>query len=1059
MESLYTLFGELKADTSEFKSAMKSAHAQLHGVKGSIDEVEDRAQQLGKTTAVSARGFERMREAVASAEQKLKLTAEAFERGDATAEQMRAAMLNVERATSRLESKLNDAAASAEDFGARQAAAAEKAAKKAEAASERAAQKQEADVAKAANKYEKEQQRMAQAAEKESARASAAWKRSIDNMINGVQNAANGIKSIGTSLTIAITAPLALAGREILSSGADYEKALNVFEAVTSATADQMKRAADVAKQLGADITLPATSAADAANAMVELGKAGFTAAQSMDAAKGVLRLAAAAQIAEAQAAEIAANAINAFNLKASESTRVADLLAAAANASSAEITDIALAMQQASAVFAGAKIPIDDLTAAIGLMANAGIKGSDAGTSLKTFISRLTAPTDEAAKGLKQLGISAFDAQGNMLSLENILGQFEKKLAGLTDEAKAGVLYQIFGSDALRAAQILFREGTAGFEKMKAAVNQVGAAGDLATAKTKGLGGAWDAFKSQMETIGIQIFEAVQGPVTSLVRFLGEMAGRFSSFFGGLPTILQQVAVGFGVIVAAIGPLLVVVGAVAAGLATIASGVAAIGLPAIGIAIAAVVGAVIQLGPALAAATAAIYVFHRAWTENWAGIREKAASAMSFVYDTVLHYGGLAVQWWQQNWPAIQQVAQSVADSIVATVHAFVSTVEGFWAQHGQRIMEYVRAAWSFASAWISAAVNQIANVVQLGLAVIQGDWGQAWQKVLDITRHVWATLTTLTTKGINLVWNAIKAFGPIILQNAAKVMGLLIAAIGKGIGYALYIIATLPSQIIRLFPKFYAAGKDIASAIWQGIKEGLSGGLFGASIPVPTPEEVFPNGNPLQKLIDQFTKAFSSTSTDSSNAPSGPVNLLDSLTNSANTTSTSLDKVSTKLDDVKKKAEGTIPKISDATMRAAEKAGMAYEKAMKAKQANTVTAKMTVGSGKDAVDYTLTSYDTPLGSREYSAIDELVKIAAAVKNQTRYGEQYTGNYPGAGSDVQLPVDNSHSLRKREVEALEAIQSYIQDSEHIVHVIDESELSNTTRQSRPSDTSRRRRR
>lgn len=191
-----------------------------------------------------------------------------------------------------------------------------------------------------------------------------------------LRNVSESFSKVGTSLSIGVTLPLTLLAKQIASIGADYEKSMNIFQAVTRASSEEMARAAKVAQQLGADMSLPATSAADAAGAMTELAKGGFTAAQAMDAAKGALQLAAAAGITEAEAATITANALNTFHLAATEAARVSDLLAATANASSAEISDVALALAQSGSSAAALKIPIEDLTTAIGMMANAGIKG-----------------------------------------------------------------------------------------------------------------------------------------------------------------------------------------------------------------------------------------------------------------------------------------------------------------------------------------------------------------------------------------------------------------------------------------------------------------------------------------------------------------------------------------------------------------------------------------------------------------------------------------------------------------------------------------------------------
>lgn len=360
------------------------------------------------------------------------------------------------------------------------------------------------------------------------------------------------LEKVGTSLTIGLTLPLVALGKQILDVGFSYEKAMNTFQAVTKASAEEMGRAAAMAEKLGADMTLPATSAADAALAMTELAKGGFTAAQAMDAAKGSLQLAAAAQVDEAKAAEITANALNTFHLAATESVKVSDLLAAASNASSAEITDIAMSLQQAGTSAAALKIPISDLVTAIGEMASAGIKGSDAGTSLKTFMDRLTPTTKEAKEAMKDLGLGSVFVKGEFIGLEAVIAKAQPALAKMTTEQRAYAIEAAFGSDAQRAANTLLGEGTAKWNEMSGAVNQSGAAAELAAAKTKGLSGAWDGFISQLETAGLKVFQAMAPTVEKFIRGLAEMTSGFATLN---PKIIEFGAVAAGVAATA-GPL-----------------------------------------------------------------------------------------------------------------------------------------------------------------------------------------------------------------------------------------------------------------------------------------------------------------------------------------------------------------------------------------------------------------------------------------------------------------------------------------------------------------------
>lgn len=573
---------------------------------------------------------------------------------------------------------------------------------------------------------------------------------------SSMQAFGGSLRQFGTSLSLAVTAPIAAIGASVLKAGGEYEKALNYFQAVTKASAAEMDRAAQVAKDLGADLTLPATSAKDAALAMTELGKAGLTAAQAMDAAKGVLQLAAAGQIDEARAAEVAANALNSFKLAASEATRVADLLAAAANASSAEVNDIALAMQQASAVAAGAKIPIEDLTTAIALMANAGIKGSDAGTSLKTFIQRLSAPTSEAAKAIANLGVQIFDASGKMRDLPDIIGQFERSLAGLTDQEKAQALNKIFGSDAIRAAQVLFREGAEGFDKIKAAVTAQGAAAELANAQMKGLAGAWEGFKSQLETIGIQIYEVIKTPLTDFLRTAADLAGRLGDAFSQMPEGLQVAVIAFTALAAAAGPVIFIVGTIVSAIGSLLASASTIGIVALAIA---------GIGQALAPVLVWVAALYAAWQTNFGGIRELTATVVAAIESAWASMKAAVTQltaelmvqlktFWEENGADIMKAVSTVSEFIKSVWQAVLA----FWQEHGETIKSVTLAIWEAVKGIIKTALDAVLNAIKLVTAIINGDWSKAWEAFKGIAKDAWAAIVVLIRAQGEIVKAAVK-------------------------------------------------------------------------------------------------------------------------------------------------------------------------------------------------------------------------------------------------------------------------------------------------------------
>ena len=313
---------------------------------------------------------------------------------------------------------------------------------------------------------------------------------------------------------------------EVIHGTGEFEQTMNVLQVVSGATEEQMKSLAETAKDLGSDVTLPGISAGDAATAMNELAKAGLNVDQTMNGAKGVLQLAAAGEMDVRDAAALAAGALNAFGLSGGKATHVADLLAGASIAAQGDVSDMGLALSQSSAVARQAGLTIEQTVGAIGLLAKNGILGSDAGTSLRTTLLKLIPTTKEATQFTKALGIQ-FDKNRTLgEQLPSLIEQYHQALSKLPPALQQTALTQIFGTDAIRAASILFREGAAGYQQMTDAANRNGAANELATAKTKGMLGQFEALKSSLSGLAIEIGGVVTPAITG---FLTELAAGTS--------------------------------------------------------------------------------------------------------------------------------------------------------------------------------------------------------------------------------------------------------------------------------------------------------------------------------------------------------------------------------------------------------------------------------------------------------------------------------------------------------------------------------------------------
>ena len=343
--------------------------------------------------------------------------------------------------------------------------------------------------------------------------------------LRGATLAASGAFLAGTAAVVAFS--------KAVKSAAQLQTELNVFQVTAGATADEMDRAAEAARRLGRDITLPGVTAGDAAQALTQLAKAGLSVRDSLDAAKGTLQLATAAQIDNVAATNLVASALNSFALGGAEAVRVADLLTGAAKESQGEITDMGTALQQASAVAKLAGINIEDTVTFLTQLARAGLSGGRAGTSLRVALLRLINPTGEAAKKLKELNIQLRDSSGNISP--KVFTDIATALQGLSKAQQQATLATIFGTDAIRSAAIIGGQGSEAFLKLRDSVTESGLAQQQAAARTKGFQGSVENLSNQFENLGTTVGKFTLGPGKLLVDFLAQTASDLELVVSGL--------------------------------------------------------------------------------------------------------------------------------------------------------------------------------------------------------------------------------------------------------------------------------------------------------------------------------------------------------------------------------------------------------------------------------------------------------------------------------------------------------------------------------------------
>lgn len=294
--------------------------------------------------------------------------------------------------------------------------------------------------------------------------------------------------------------------KSVMETGIDFSKTVNNFQGVTGSTSVQTQQMSAAARALGADTTLAGVSASDAARAMTELAKAGFTVDDAISSARGTMQLATAAQMDAAKAAEVQANAINAFGLSAGDAAHVADVLANAANASSADMPDLALALQQVGGIARGFGEDIEGTVSALGMLANAGVKGSDAGTLLKTTLQSITDQGNPAQGAIQALGMSLYDfGTGQFVGFRELFRQLDEAKRRMSPEQFQAETNILFGSDAMRSAML---GSAATFDQMEASIGRVGTASSMAKAQMAGWPGVMEGISNTTEALKLSFYD-----------------------------------------------------------------------------------------------------------------------------------------------------------------------------------------------------------------------------------------------------------------------------------------------------------------------------------------------------------------------------------------------------------------------------------------------------------------------------------------------------------------------------------------------------------------------
>lgn len=554
-----------------------------------------------------------------------------------------------------------------------------------------------------------------------------------------MENLGKKMQDTGKKLTVGVTLPLVGIGVSAINTQKNFETSMNLIEAnIDGMTSGGKAALGELAKTLGADTVFSATEAADA---MLELAKGGFSEAQiAGGGVQATMALAATEGLALADAATIVGNAMNAFGLEAEDASTIADMLAAGSAASSASVTSLAEGMANVGPIAQTLGVSMSDVVSTLSLFDQNALKGAEGGTALRNVFSRLTPQTKGAEDALRQLGVITEDgtnkfytAEGSLKSVAEVAELLQNGLQGLSsDQERASVLMEAFGTYGQNAASILGGAGAEGLNTFSDAVNTVGKAQELADARMNGTAGAIEKMQGSLETAALAIGEALAPMISEAADFIGILADKFTN----LSPTAQKFAVIAGVVAAALGPVLVVVGTLVASMGAIGTALAGVSLAAV-----APVAAVVAIGVAIGLLIARSSKMRAVMMDAFNSIKEAVVPVVSSM---VSMFKNQLLPALQDIWPAVEWLGtiwlKIFTGSIVGAIQGVMKVLNG--------------------------AFKVITGIFQVIGGILKGDFGQVWDGLKNIVKGALEAILGLLQTALHVGVLAIfrKAFSLLI-------------------------------------------------------------------------------------------------------------------------------------------------------------------------------------------------------------------------------------------------------------------------------------------------------
>lgn len=701
------------------------------------------------------------------------------------------------------------------------------------------------------------------------------------NMATKVGNNITGIgksmTSVGSTLTKSVTVPLLGIGTAGLKVASDFDSAMSGVKAISGATGEEFDALRAKAIELGGET---AFSANEVAEAMTEMAKAGWDSQQILDGMGGVLDAAAASGENLGTVSTIVADAITGFGMEAKESTRVADLLTQAANSGTIGINDLGESFKYIAPVAGSMGLSIEDVTTALSAMSMSGIKGSQAGTSLRGVLTRMVKPTDQVAAAMDELGIVLTNSDGTFKSLDQILSEMRGSFSGLTDEQKTYYAATLAGQEGMSGLLSLLNMSQEEYDEIAASMdNASGVAKETAEVMRDNLSADVEELMGSLESLAITLASLIVPALRDFVQWLTQLINKFTA----LSPETQKTILTIAGIAAAIGPVILVIGKLvtAVGSVVTAFGKIKAAIPAIKAGFVAIKGAIAGISAPVIAVVAVIATlvaaFKHLWDTNeefrnniigiWNEIKDTLSgffdgiverlNALGFDFENIMDvlkaawdaFCSLLAPVFEGVFQNISNILKTVTGVLTGILDVFIGLFTGNWDQFLQGIKGIFESIWNGIVSWIQNIWNTIIGLLDAFLNLfgtnienvmtsISNFFQSVWNGIKSFFGNLWENLKSIVSTAIKAIqntitnilnaivtfwkniWNGIKTFASTVWNSIKSVITSTFNAIKGTIENILNGISTTWSNI-------WNGIKSAVSTIWNGIKSVVSGAI----------------------------------------------------------------------------------------------------------------------------------------------------------------------------------------------------------------------------------------